>query len=139
MARHNQILRTGGSTQGADAFIGLHIVGNGIRALDNEVVDTLPGGGSPSFAIVAGGYPVTVYATSGAVVEGNRLSNTVRHLAGGIVVFATDCLIVNNRITDMEVGVDFGGSGTGSYRDNLTSGATTPYTGAGGTNAGNNQ
>jgi hypothetical protein len=43
--------------------------------------------------------------------------------------------VVNNRITDADLGIDFA-LGTGKYRDNLTFGVTTPYNG--GTNAGNN-
>jgi hypothetical protein len=43
-------------------------------------------------------------------------------------------LVVNNRITGADRGIDF--LGTGKYRDNLTADVTTPF--FGGTDAGNN-
>jgi hypothetical protein len=47
-------------------------------------------------------------------------------------------LVVNNRITvaDREIEYESGSGSTGKYRDNLTFGVTTPFTG--GTDAGNN-
>jgi hypothetical protein len=43
---------------------------------------------------------------------------------------------VNNRISWADVGIFFNGSSFGKYRDNLTVGVTTNFTG--GTDAGNN-
>jgi hypothetical protein len=55
--------------------------------------------------------------------------------AYGIFVVGVDALVVNNRITDSMVGIQFGASG-GKFRDNLTTSVTNPY--VGGTDAGNN-
>jgi hypothetical protein len=105
--RNNQVMRTGGST---------HVTG-------------------PGTAIV------------GVVVKGigNRLLNndvmeTIRGAAetsAGIAVAggqSADTLAVGNRITSSDNGIVM--EGTGKYRDNLTSGVATPY--SGGTDAGNN-
>src|SRR5262245_9249924 len=56
-------------------------------------------------------------------------------------IYFTSALIgfaVNNRITGPGTGIDFGSSGGHVFRDNLTNNVTTPYTGSGGINAGNN-
>ena len=45
-------------------------------------------------------------------------------------------LVVNNRITGASTGINFEPTATGKYRDNLTSGVATPF--SGGTDAGNN-
>jgi hypothetical protein len=47
-----------------------------------------------------------------------------------------DVLAVNNRITNADIGIQYGIGATGKFRDNLTSGVATPFTG--GTDAGNN-
>lgn len=47
-----------------------------------------------------------------------------------------DFLVVNNRIIGMREGIRFEHGATGKYRDNLTSGVTTPF--SGGTDAGGN-
>jgi hypothetical protein len=49
---------------------------------------------------------------------------------------ASDGLPVGNRITGADSGIEFSISASGKYRDNLTSGVTTPF--LGGTDAGNN-
>lgn len=60
--------------------------------------------------------------------------------SGGVAVaidlpISTDNLVVGNRITNADIGIEIAGSG--KYRDNLTIGVTTPY--LYGTDAGNNQ
>jgi hypothetical protein len=47
-------------------------------------------------------------------------------------------LAVNNRITDARDGIRFDHGATGKYRDNLTSGVDTPFTGTGTDAGGNN-
>lgn len=49
----------------------------------------------------------------------------------------TDFLALNNRISCVREGIRFEHGATGKYRDNLTTGVTTPF--VGGTDAGNNQ
>jgi len=74
------------------------------------------------------------------VVENNRLGNQALSAASlGIDVLSgsTDVLLVGNRMATMAVGLDYEATATGKYRDNLTTGVTSPY--MGGTDAGNNQ
>ncbi len=117
--------------------LGIQVEGVGNILRNNQVVRT---GGS---TLITG--PDT--SIIGIVVKGigNRLLNndvmtTTRGSAetsAGIVVSSgqsAETLVVGNRITSSDVGIFI--SGTGKYRDNLTSGVTTPYTG--GTDAGNN-
>jgi hypothetical protein len=47
-----------------------------------------------------------------------------------------DAMVVENRVSRSDYGVRFWGFATGKYRDTLTSGVTTPFTG--GTDAGGN-
>ena len=57
-------------------------------------------------------------------------------IARGIFVgISIGALVVNNRITEADRGIEYDAS-TGKYRDNVTFDVTTPYTG--GTNIGNN-
>jgi hypothetical protein len=109
IVRNNQVVATGGSTffgTNLDAF-GIVVLGNGPRVLNNDVIQTVKHGLGIARAI--------------------------------FFIQVTDGLAVSNRITETERGIEFfgvfGGS-TGKYRDNLTSGVTTPY--LGGTDAGNN-
>ena len=132
--RGNQILKTGGSTaeSGLAASIGIAISGTGNRVLDNDVFETVGRGTLAGVAIEVNG--------NDAVIENNRIGNAALPATGGSFGITFDCcfsgaLVVNNRITRMTGGIFFGTS-TGKYRDNLTSGVTTPY--SGGTNAGNN-
>lgn len=129
IVRHNQILYTGGTVASGNA---IEIGGDGSRVLDNDLVETLPvGNGSTAIGVCFG---------KGIVAEGNRISNSALPTSGTSYGISTcsvgqDALVVNNRITRMTFGISF--DATGKYRDNLTMGVTTPYTG--GTNAGNNQ
>jgi hypothetical protein len=77
-------------------------------------------------------------AGAGGRVLNNEISDTTSasSLAIGIDVGLTDMLVVNNHITNATYGIVFDTNSTGKYRDTLTSGVTTPYTG--GTDAGNN-
>ena len=55
---------------------------------------------------------------------------------GGGVAGSTNGFVVNNRITEADVGVEF--IHTGKYRDNLTFGVTTPFVPGSAVDAGNN-
>ena len=111
IVRNNQVVATGGSTiLGADpnAF-GIFVGGAGPRVLNNDVIDTVKQGTGTAWGI--------------------------------LFMLATDGVAVNNRITNADRGIEFdngppGPGSTGKYRDNLTFGVTTPFTG--GTNVGNN-
>jgi glucose/arabinose dehydrogenase len=129
--RGNQVVTTGGTTSsGPNVDIyGVRSRGPGMRVLGNDVSDTV-GVGTGS------GIAIDLLATA-AVVERNRLANDAAPTASfGIRVAGTDIQVVNNRMSLFGSGVFFVG-GNGKYRDNVTSGVGTPYTG--GTDAGNNQ
>jgi hypothetical protein len=133
--RNNQVVSTGGSTQ-SDNANGISTIGPGARVLNNDVIETK--GDSVGFAL-----GIAVFHGSGSVVENNRIGNSSfgPDSSYGININqSSDVLVSNNRVTTMNYGVyyDTGGNpaSTGKYRDNLTSGVTTPFTG--GTNAGGN-
>ena len=74
---------------------------------------------------------------TGAVVEKNRLANSTANSSYGVKAVSGDnVLVMGNRTAGTAFGVYFDAA-TGKYRDNLTTGVATPYTG--GTDAGNNQ
>ena len=130
--RGNQVVTTGGSTVfGADAdAYGIRTDGGGVRVIDNDVTDTTPAGAGSGFAI-------SVASAPGAVVEKNRLANSVPNSSYGVMAASgRDVLVLRNRISTTAFGVFFD-TATGKYRDNLTTGVGAPYTG--GVNAGNNQ
>src|SRR5262249_456491 len=116
--------------------VGLFVGGSGNIVRNNLIVQT---GGSTSF--LANGNAIGIYVTgNGPRVLNNHVIKTVTQGTGtayGILVSSTStgAFIVQNRITEADVGIFFDG-GTGRYRDNLTFTVTTPYTG--GTDAGNN-
>jgi hypothetical protein len=141
VARYNQVCHTGGSTvfgANADSF-GLAIGGNGAQAVGNSVVDTIQAGIGTARGISVG----TADVSDGVLVEGNHISNGIlsSNSVGILVegVSTHDTLVVNNRVTKMNVGVWYGGSFNGAYRDNLTFGVTTAYIATSALNAGNNQ
>src|SRR5262249_22629251 len=117
-------------------YIGLFVRGSGNIVRNNQIVQT---GGSMTFG--ANADAIGIYVTgNGPRVLNNHVLKTVKQGTGtayGILVSATatGAFIVQNRITEADVGIFFNG-GTGKYRDNLTFDVTTPYTG--GTDAGNN-
>ena len=126
------MVTTGGSTVfGANASAyGIHTEGAEVRVINNDVTDTNPQG-------TGAGNAVAVEQATGAVVEKDRLANSTPNNSYGVkAVSGSNVLVIGNRISGTAFGV-FYGSATGSYRDNLTTGVATPYTG--GTNAGNNQ
>jgi hypothetical protein len=116
---------------------GILVAGSGSIIRNNTVVAT---GGTT----IIGGPGTRLYGiiTSG---DGHRvLNNDVgTFVLGGVeasigVSFSggPGNLAAGNRITDADYGVVYQGGATGKYRDNITLGVTTPYTG--GSDAGNN-
>lgn len=128
IVRNNQVIQTGGSTVTRNA-VGIVIDDANATVYNNVVTDTLgkPSGTSNGIELYRGG----------TVVERNRIGNTD---VGDIGIFISggspDFLIIDNRVTNMDRGIVFSTGSSGKYRDNLTAGVSTPYTG--GTDAGNN-
>ncbi len=113
-------------------MVGIGVLGQGNIIPNNQVVAT---GGSPTAGFAVG----IVVDGSGNRVINNDVMN-VTHSAGEAAGISfegsgnVNNLAVGNRITTAPVGIAY--EGGGKYRDNLTSGVTTPY--VGGTDAGNN-
>jgi hypothetical protein len=135
LVRNNQVVGTGGSTTAANVVAtGISVSGPDARVLNNDIVDTHATGNASSLAVLVSSAP-------GTVVEGNRIGNPTLPSGGrsyGVLVSGSaDVLVVDNALTTLTFGINFGGGGSsGKYRDNLTSGVTTPFTA--GTDAGNN-
>jgi subtilisin family serine protease len=127
MIRDNQVASTGGSTVFGNAF-GIQTFGAGARILNNDVTDTNASTGS-AFAI-------RTTSDVGAVIERNRIANSVPSDSTGVWAHGLQALVVGNRISGTASGIVMQDN-SAKYRDNLTAGVTTPYTG--GTDAGNNQ
>ena len=130
--RANQVVTTGGSTVfGADGdAYGIRTDGGAVRVLDNDVTDTRPMGAGSAFA-------VSVDTAAGAVVEKNRIASSAPVASYGVrAAGGANVLVIGNRVSGTSFGVFYGGA-TGKFRDNLTAGVATPY--SGGTDAGNNQ
>ena len=115
--------------------VGMRIEGPDNIIRNNLVVAT---GGTTALGANADAYGIIVFGT-GVRVLNNDVIDTLGTGTGstrGIDVRgAPGALVVNNRITGADVGIDYGGS-TGKFRDNITFDVTTSY--IGGTNIGNN-
>jgi hypothetical protein len=128
--RNNQVVSTGGSTTGQTGAFGIIVEGPGARAINNDVTDTAGGAGF--------GVGIRLGDCDNCVVEGNRVSDTSSDdTSFGIDILggSDNAMVVDNRIATADTGVLYSGS-TGKYRDNITDGVTTPY--SGGTDIGNN-
>jgi hypothetical protein len=131
-------LETAGASQGhvvediradLNTFVGIEVDGAGNIIRNNQVVTT---GGSTTFAGNASANGVLVLG-SGARVLNNDVSDTFK-LGSGVatgITFsgATAVFAVNNRITTADRGIAYDSGATGKYRDTLTFGVTTPFTG----------
>ena len=133
VVRNNQVVDTTGTTvngANSDTF-GLVVSGPGSRVINNDSTETVAVGSGAA-------YGIQLSAADGAVVENNRVGNSA--LVAGTTAISVasgdDVLVVGNRMATMSSGVVFAAA-NGKYRDNITSGVTTAYTG--GTDAGNNQ
>jgi hypothetical protein len=151
--RRNQVVNTGGSTEVGGIYVGLYLLGPNGRVLNNDVSNTVATTGNSVGGIHLG-------SASGGVVESNRISSVIGdgptnygieiirsdHVLvrdnsitsvgyGAYLIFSNDALVRANNISNADAGIYFN-SATGKYRDNLTSGVTTPFTG--GTDAGGN-
>jgi hypothetical protein len=133
--QNNQVLDTLGNV-GLANIDGIFVGGTGVRVVNNDVENIFVAGESNSYAI-------RIDTTgNGAVVENNQIANATLpagHFKSsfGIEIDGTsNVIVVNNRMTMLNIGVAYNGSSTGKYRDNLTSGVVIPYTG--GIDMGNN-
>jgi hypothetical protein len=142
---HGILLKHTGGSQGhivediradQNTYIGLFVGGAGNIVRNNQIVQT---GGSTTFGATADA--IGIYVTGpGPRVTNNDVINSVKQGAGtewGIYLNpVTGGLTIDNRITQVDQGIDYVSGSTGKYRDNLTFDVTTPFTG--GTDAGNN-
>jgi hypothetical protein len=131
VVRRTRVRNTTGTTVTPDSdTFGIRVMGAGCRVSDADVTGTV--------GIGAGtGRAVHVSSADGSVVELNRIGNSAAGASVGVnLLSGDDILVVGNAIAGMGNGVLFSG-GSGKYRDNLTSGVGTPY--SGGVDAGNNQ
>jgi hypothetical protein len=134
VVRNNQVVDTTGTTvtPNSDIF-GLQVTGPGSRVINNDSTETVGVGTGVA-------YGIQVSSAEGAVVENNRVANST--LATGSTAISVgsgdDVLVVGNRMATTDNGVNYSGGSTGKFRDNITSGVTTPYSGTG-TDVGNNQ
>lgn len=127
IVRNVQVVDTGNTTLSNDAR-GIWINGAANRVLNCDVSNTSPKVGGQAYSIY-------LENATGSVVEGNRVGNpTSLSNATAIQIMSGDAQVVGSRMTAFGFGIVF--VGTGSYRDNLASSVTTPYTG--GSDAGNN-
>ena len=107
-----------------NTFQGIQVQGAGTIVRNNQVVAT---GGTTLAASVFG----IVVVGTGPRVLNNDVIDTVAQGTGtawGILLSSvTGGLVVNNRITGADRGIEI--QGTGKYRDTLTFDVTTPFTG----------
>ena len=114
---------------------GIEVAGSGIIVRNNLVVQT---GGCTVCGANVSTFGIVVFGTGPRVLSNDVITVTKQGsgIAWGIsVAGSSGALVVNNRITEADRGIDYGG-GTGKFRDNITFDVTTPFTG--GTNIGNN-
>ena len=138
------LLQDSGASQGhivediradQNTLVGIDVRGSGNIVRNNQVVAT---GGTTAFGVNVSAVGIRVFG-AGPRVLNNDVITTVKQgtgIARGIFLDSvTGGLLVNNRITVADKGIDFAGS-DGKYRDNVTFDVTTPF--SGGTNIGNN-
>lgn len=134
IVRSNLVINTTGSTVTTNASAyGLWIEDASARVIDNDIVDTVGTG-------TGIGYGIYGNACNRAFFENNRVGLTAAaptNTKGIYLVGVENGQVVNNRMTLLTVGMEYGAGSSGKYRDNLTVGCTTNY--LGGTSAGNNQ
>lgn len=123
----NQVIQTGGTTmQGSSpTFAGIVVFGSRIVVEKNEIA---------GFAAISGTSSVGILTNPGTnvLLERNRIFDA----RTGIYVGSSAAVqVIGNQIWQGTTGVYYTLS-SGKYRDNLTVGVTTPY--SGGTDAGNN-
>jgi hypothetical protein len=116
--------------------MGMYVVGRGSIVRRNQVVAT----GSTVTSALANAYGIIIGGPQSRVLDNDVMATTSHGTLPAFGVYflnnAPDGLVVGNRITHASVGVLIDTPNI-KYRDNVTSGVTTPY--SGGTDVGNNQ
>jgi hypothetical protein len=116
---------------------GIYAVGRGNLIRHNLVLAT---GGTTSQGANASAYAIWVNGLDPRVVDNDVVWAYGQGTGRGSAIFLAndvrDAMVVENRVSRSDYGVRFWGFATGKYRDTLTSGVTTPFTG--GTDAGGN-
>jgi hypothetical protein len=134
VVRNSRVANTTGTAvlvEGSSDTWGIHLVGFAARAVNNDVLGTVGMGSGMGRAIA-------LEQAEGGVAEGNRVANLAAGNSVGVdVLGGGNALVVDNVLTGLGWGVSYEGESGGKYRDNLTSGVGTPY--SGGSDAGNNQ
>ena len=116
-----------------NTFVGIAADGSGNMVRNNQVAKT--GGTTAVVPANASGFEIQ---GDGARVLNNDVIDTVAQAGGtarGIHLIGTGHMVVDNRITVADRGIEFDGA-TGKFSGNLTTLVTTPY--IGGTDTGNN-
>ena len=113
-----------------NTVIGIQVEGAGTIVRNNQVVAT---GGTTVLGANANAFGIAVSFAGGPQVLNNAVINTVAQgtgIAWGIYLnIVIGGLVVNNRITGADRGIEFANGSTGKYRDTLTFDVTTPFTG----------
>ena len=119
--------------------VGILVNGSGNIVRNNQVVAT---GGATCCGANTGAIGISVVVISGTgtrVINNDVITVTKQGtgIAWGIRLHSiTGGLVINNRITTADRGIEYEVGATGKYRDNVTFDVTTPFTG--GTDIGNN-
>jgi hypothetical protein len=119
-----------------NTLFGMSIMGRGHVVRNNQIVAT---GGTTLLGPNGSAFGINVLGRETRVIDNDiiQMSKTGNGVTVGILLDGVvDVLAVNNRITDADIGIQYSSGATGKFRDNLTSGVATPFTG--GTDAGNN-
>jgi hypothetical protein len=129
VVRNCLIAETGGTTTAGNAStFGIYVQGQGVRVLNNDVMQVTAVGSSNAYGV----FMTVPSGAANSVVQGNRIS-TISAPGGGFAMgidlsSGSAYLVSDNRLSDMTDGIYFD-SGSGKYMNNLTSGVTTPFTG----------
>ena len=135
--RRSTVLSTGGAPveggegeeeAGEDTY-GIALFGSGVRALHNDVRNTLGNGSGV-------GRGLLFDTANGGVALGNFLSQT-GSATGLLVRGSQDVIVLRNRFVGLSEGLVFDPSSTGAYRGNFSTGVNLPY--QGGSDAGGNE
>jgi hypothetical protein len=119
--------------------VGINVIGNDSEIRRNYIAHT---GGSPDPGLSANAWGIIAAGTGLRIVD-NDVAHThvnTAHSGGAtnaiFLAGGRGAVVVNNRITEANFGINGGTLNWGKYRDNITIDVGVPYTG--GTDIGNN-
>jgi parallel beta-helix repeat protein len=123
--RNNQVVATGGTTLGTDAYAyGIQASGPGAQVLNNMVTGVAARGG------LGNAFGILMESPSNSVVAGNRIGNLTSPSGSGYGIYlhnGSDIIVRDNSLSGMQYGIYF--VATGAYMNNLVRSSSTPYTG----------